>query len=102
MQLSELLAAVPEAEVLTGTPDIPIAQICYDSREAQAGALFVALQGLQRDGHDYAASAVDNGAVAVLVSRPLALSEHVTQVLVPDTWAAIGQAAAAFYENPSR
>ena len=102
MQLSELLAAVPEAEVLTGTPDIPITQLCYDSRQAEAGALFVALQGLQRDGHDYAAAAVDNGAVAALVTRPLALPEHVTQVLVPDTWAAIGQVAAAFYENPSR
>ena len=60
------------------------------------------MQGLQRDGHDYAAAAVDNGAVAALVTRPLALPEHVTQVLVPDTWAAIGQVAAAFYENPSR
>ena len=102
MQLSEILAAAPEAQVLTGTPDIPIAQLCYDSREAQAGALFIALQGLQRDGHDYAAAAVENGAVAALVTRPLALPEHVTQVLVPDTWAAIGQAAAAFYGNPSQ
>ena len=102
MQLSELLAAAPEAQVLTGTPDIPITQLCYDSRMAEAGALFIALQGLQRDGHDYVAAAVESGAVAALVTRPLALPEHVTQVLVPDTWAAIGQVAAAFYENPSR
>ena len=60
------------------------------------------MQGLQRDGHDYAAAAVESGATAVLVTRLLALPEHVTQVLVPDTWAAIGQVAAAFYENPSR
>ena len=39
--------------------------------------------------------------MAALVTRPLALPEYVTQVLVPDSWTAIGQVAAAFYENPS-
>ena len=102
MQLSDLLAAVPEIQVLSGTPDTPISQLCYDSREAQAGALFIALQGLHRDGHDYAAAAVANGATAALVTRPLTLPEHVAQVLVPDTWQALGQVAAAFYGDPSR
>ncbi len=102
MQLSELLAAVPNVQMLIGTADVPIAQLCYDSREARAGALFVALQGLHRDGHDYVAAAVKNGADAVLVTRRLALPERVTQVLVPDTWQALGQAAAAFYGNPSQ
>ncbi|MDE2840897.1 MAG: UDP-N-acetylmuramoyl-L-alanyl-D-glutamate--2,6-diaminopimelate ligase [Chloroflexota bacterium] len=102
MQLSSLLADVPAAQVLTGTPDVPITQLCHDSREAQAGALFIALQGLHRDGHDYAAAAVENGATAVLVTRRLSLPEHVTQVLVPDTWQALGQVAAAFYSNPSQ
>lgn len=87
--------------MLTGTPDLPIAQLCYDSREAQDGALFIALQGLHRDGHDYAAAAVANGATAVLVTRPLTLPEHVAQVLVQDTWQALGQVAAAFHGNPS-
>lgn len=102
MQLSYLLAAVPDPLILTGTPDIPISQLCYDSRDAQSGALFIALQGLHRDGHDYAAAAVENGATAVLATRPISLPEHVTQVLVPDTWQALGQVAAAFYGNPSQ
>ena len=88
--------------MLTGTPDLPISQLCYDSREAQAGALFIALQGLHRDGHHYAAAAVANGAVAVLITRPLTLPEHVTQVLVPNTWIALGQVSAAYYKNPSQ
>lgn len=102
MLLTNLLADVPDARMLTGAPDIPISQLCYDSREAQAGALFVALQGLHRDGHDFAAAAVENGATALLVTRRLSLPEHVTQVLVPDTWMALGQVAAAFYGNPSQ
>ena len=102
MQLSDLLAAMPEARIISGAKDHTISQLCYDSRAAQAGALFIALQGLHRDGHDFAAAAVANGAVAVLVTRPLSLPEQVTQVLVPDTWLALGQAAAAFYGDPSR
>ena len=87
MDLSVLLASVPDPQVLTGASDLPVSEICYDSREARAGALFIALQGLHRDGHDYAAAAVANGASAVLVTRQLFLPEHVTQVLVADTWA---------------
>ena len=102
MDLSVLLASVPNPQVLYGAPDVPITELCYDSREAEAGALFVALQGLQRDGHDFAAAAVANGAVAMLVTRPLSLPQQVTQVLVPDTWLALGQVAAAFYGDPSR
>ncbi len=102
MQLSELLAAMPEARIISGAQDRIILQLCYDSRAARAGALFVALQGLHRDGHDYAAAAVEGGATAVLVTRPLSLQEQVTQVLVPDTWTALGQAAAAFYGDPSQ
>ena len=102
MDLSVLLASVPNPQVLDGAPDVPITELCHDSREARAGALFVALQGLHRDGHDYAAAAVANGAQAVLVTRRLTLPDHVTQVLVPDTWQALGQVAAAFYGNPSQ
>ena len=102
MLLSDLLAAVPDAQLRNGKAEIPIAQLCYDSREAQSGALFIALQGLHRDGHNFASAAVANGAAAVLVERPLSLPEHVTQVLVPDTWSALGQVSASFYENPSQ
>ena len=102
MDLSILLASVLGPQVLIGAPDIPIAQLCYDSREARAGALFIALQGLHRDGHDFAADAVAKGATAVLVERPLSLPEHVTQALVPDTWQALGQVAAAYYKSPSQ
>ncbi|MCY4435796.1 MAG: UDP-N-acetylmuramoyl-L-alanyl-D-glutamate--2,6-diaminopimelate ligase [Chloroflexi bacterium] len=102
MKLSKLLRAMPEARIVSGAQDPAITQLCHDSREAEAGALFIALQGLHRDGHDYAAAAVANGATAVLVTRPQSLPEHVTQVLVPDTWVAIGQAAAVFCGNPSQ
>lgn len=45
--------------------------VVIDSRQAAPGALFVALKGERVDGHDFAAQAIDSGAAAVLVSRPV-------------------------------
>lgn len=50
-------------------PDLPIASVAIDSRAVERGALFVALLGTERDGHDYAAAAFAAGAVAALVLR---------------------------------
>ncbi len=61
-----------------------------DSRDVVAGGLFVAVQGERVDGHDYAAGAVEAGAAAVLVERPVG----VPAVVVDDTVAALGALAA--------
>lgn len=45
--------------------------VVIDSRQAAPGALFVALGGENVDGHDFAEAAVEAGAAAVLVSRPV-------------------------------
>ena len=42
----------------------------FDSRLIRPGELFAALPGA-RDGHDFAASALERGAAAVLASRPV-------------------------------
>ena len=41
-----------------------------DSRQDLSGRLFVALPGERHDGHDFAASARDQGASALMVQRP--------------------------------
>ncbi len=57
-----------------------------DSREITKGDLFIAMIGEEggMDGHDFAQSAVDNGAVAVIVSRELNI--NIPQVIVEDTF----------------
>lgn len=61
--LSGQRPAAAEAVALSGA--------VHDSREAQAGSLFVALRGEHVDGHDYVPAAFANGAVAALVERPV-------------------------------
>ena len=56
--------------------------VVTDSRESGPGGLFVARSGEHADGHDFVAGAVDRGAVAALVTRPV---EGVPCVVVADT-----------------
>ena len=60
-------------------PSTPINSISIDSREIGPDALFVAIKGDRFDGHDFVDKALDNGAVAALVSR-----EGERRVVVPD------------------
>ncbi|SFC41875.1 UDP-N-acetylmuramoyl-tripeptide--D-alanyl-D-alanine ligase [Nocardioides terrae] len=53
--------------------------VVIDGREAAPGSLFVAFAGERVDGHDHAAQAGENGAVAVLGSRPTALPTVVVE-----------------------
>jgi UDP-N-acetylmuramoyl-tripeptide--D-alanyl-D-alanine ligase len=60
-----------------------------DSRLAERGGLFAAFVGEHVDGHEYAANAVENGAVAVLGTRP---TDYPT-VIVDDPQLALQQLA---------
>lgn len=60
-------------------------RVVFDSRAISKGDLFVALQTGQRDGHEFAESAVQAGALAVLASQ----SVPVPSLQVPDTLSAL-------------
>ncbi|MEY2443636.1 MAG: UDP-N-acetylmuramoyl-L-alanyl-D-glutamate--2,6-diaminopimelate ligase [Ilumatobacteraceae bacterium] len=80
--------------------DVAITSIELDSRLVADGALFCCLRGAHEDGHQFAASARASGASALLVDHRLDLD--ITQVIVPDTRAAMGRLASAFFGRPSR
>jgi UDP-N-acetylmuramoyl-tripeptide--D-alanyl-D-alanine ligase len=50
-------------------PTSGIGQVTIDSRQVEAGSLFVPLPGTRTDGHEYLAEALARGAAAVLVER---------------------------------
>lgn len=78
-----------------GPGDRRVDVVTTDSRRTPRGApLFVALPGEHADGHDFAAAAVDAGAVAVLAGRPLP-ELTVPVVQVADPWQALAQLGAA-------
>ncbi|MGC3982643.1 MAG: UDP-N-acetylmuramoyl-tripeptide--D-alanyl-D-alanine ligase [Steroidobacteraceae bacterium] len=74
--------------------DVAFDAVSTDTRTLQPGALFVALQGPNFDGHEYVQAALDKGAVAALVERELPLA--IPQVIVADALAALSQFAHAW------
>ncbi|WP_018085514.1 UDP-N-acetylmuramoyl-L-alanyl-D-glutamate--2,6-diaminopimelate ligase [Desulfurispora thermophila] len=101
MQLREILRDI-EPVSCTGSLDVEVSGIYYDSRRVEPGGLFVAIPGLKQDGHDFVPAAVQRGAVAVLGQRTLPLPPGVTQVVVADSRRAQALAAANFYGRPAR
>lgn len=100
MKLIELLKGI---EVLRteGSLDISISGIHYDSRQVTPGSLFFCIEGYNVDGHDYAAMAVEKGAVAVLLRKDIQLPEGITKVFVSDTRKCMGFFSSNFYGNPT-
>ncbi|QFU20727.1 UDP-N-acetylmuramoyl-tripeptide--D-alanyl-D-alanine ligase [Shewanella eurypsychrophilus] len=72
--------------------DVEIAQVSSDSRVITEKTLFVALKGEHFDGHNFAASTVEAGAVALLVDHELPL--NIPQLVVKDTQKAMGDLGA--------
>jgi len=86
------IAKITGAAPAPGTDTAAVARsVVIDSRQAGPGALFAALPGERVDGHDFAAAAAANGAVAALASRPVG----VPALLTPDVPAALGALARA-------
>ncbi|MFM8561206.1 MAG: UDP-N-acetylmuramoyl-L-alanyl-D-glutamate--2,6-diaminopimelate ligase [Solirubrobacterales bacterium] len=94
MRLPECFPGVTEP-----LPDVEIASVACDDREARPGTLFCCVPGFTRDGHDFAPAAVERGAAALLVERPLGLG--VPEVVVADVRAAMAPAAALAYGEPT-
>ena len=100
-QLSELLTATAVVQFVTAA-DPQIGALEYDSRKVKAGDCFFAVRGTQSDGHNYIASAVESGAVAVVCQTlPQQLNEGVSYIVVEDSNKAMADMAAAFYDYPS-
>ncbi|EGC03462.1 UDP-N-acetylmuramoyl-tripeptide--D-alanyl-D-alanine ligase [Ruminococcus albus] len=69
LMLSEIIQAVRGSY---GYPaDVEVKDISTDTRTITEGSLFIALKGANFDGHDFAAQAMEAGAVAVVTERPV-------------------------------
>ncbi len=107
MKLSELLSAIPKhlGHVERDRPDLDptIRSIEIDSRAVRPGALFVALRGVNHDGHDYLPDALTRGAVALLVeSAPPGFHAGEAPLChVGDTRRALAPISTAFFGEPS-
>src|SRR5918999_637812 len=80
-------------------PPVEITGLAYDDRKVEEGTLFFCVRGFTRDGHDFAADAVERGAAALVVDHQLGLG--VPEVVVDDVRGAMAPAAARFAGDPT-
>jgi UDP-N-acetylmuramoyl-L-alanyl-D-glutamate--2,6-diaminopimelate ligase len=81
-----------------GNPEV--IDVTHDSRRVTAGALYVALEGQNVDGHDFVTAAVENGAAAVCVGH--VTGAPVPEIVAENTRAVLGALAAAVHDYPSK
>ena len=74
-----------------------LSSVVIDSREAKAGALYVAIRGERFDGHDFCEAAVQNGAAAVVCEK--APQPDIPYVLVKDTRQALLDIAGCYRDT---
>lgn len=86
-----------------GNLSMEIGNITADSRNVTPGALFVAIEGLQTDGHNYIDQAIGLGAKAIVCKKlPEKCEEGITYLVTDNTAIALGVIADNFYGHPSR
>ncbi|MGD2108939.1 MAG: UDP-N-acetylmuramoyl-L-alanyl-D-glutamate--2,6-diaminopimelate ligase [Phycisphaerae bacterium] len=95
--MSELLAEAGLGGAPDRARDVTVTSLTADSRAVADGSCFVATRGQSVDGHAFVRSAVERGAVAVVVERETGVPEGVVQVRVEDSRSALAALAAAFY-----
>lgn len=105
--LSKLLEKL-EYELLSGTEEVCVEAVVYDSRKVTKDSLFICIPGANADGHDFADEVVEKGARVLVVERDIALSpkkdssqKDVTVIKVKDARYAMAFLSAAWFGNPA-
>lgn len=89
-------------EAIRGATDRQIGRIQADSRRIVPGDLFIAVKGINSDGHRFIDQAIASGAVAVVCeSLPESTPPGVSFVKVPDSIVACAIIAANYYDHPT-
>jgi len=101
MKLSDLIKGL-SIKASIGSMDYDIKSLCFDSRKAEQGAMFVAQKGTQSDGHVYIPFVIEKGALAVVCEVfPEQMPEGVCFIQVESSDEALGCLSCQWFGNPS-
>lgn len=89
-------------EVLAGSVETEVTALVYDSRRAEAGAVFVCIAGTVRDAHEFIPELVEKGVRAFIVEREVEPFPGITYLKTGDSRLALACMSAAYFGYPSR
>ena len=97
----EFVISACAGELVQGSPATRFQRVNTDSRQVQAGDLFIALSGERFDGHDFINEVAQKNVAAVVVerSRKLDALPECAVIRVANTRRAYGQIAARYRED---
>ena len=102
-KLKDILYGV-KLKAISGNRDREINGLTFDSRKVRPGDLFVAIRGLNSDGHDHLEQAVAQGAVALLIEKKFQrnFSDDIAVIETDNCAKELGVIADNFYDHPSK
>lgn len=100
MGLAELLEGL-ETITVSDDLELSVSSLCYDSRRVTPGAVFVAVRGMARDGHEFINQALERGAAAIVSEQSPPSARSAAWVQVRDSRTTLARLAANFYRRPT-
>ncbi len=107
MELTELINSVHVIQVAGNVQQKDVTGIFYDSRKVTKGSVFVAIKGLNVDGHRFINEAINKGAAAVVLEDNNAVPDEIfihtetAKILVKDSRIALAELSKGYYKNIS-
>jgi len=98
--LKNILEGLAYKQVI-GDIEVDFNEINFDSRSVSKGDLFVALNGVELDGHRFIDAAINSGAVVIVCEVVPEIYSGITYVFVEDSALALSILTANFYDRPS-
>jgi len=99
--LADIIKHLDSADI-KGSIKISIRGIAYNSNSVEDNYIFVAIEGLKVDGHEYIKDAISKGANTIVISKDIEVTQEITVIKVKDTRAALSILSASFYGHPSK
>lgn len=93
-----------EISNIRGNLDIKVTGITSDSRNVYENMIFVSIKGYKDNGIKYVKSAIDNGAVAIVIDDDEdidTIEEDIAIITVKNSRRELSRIARNFYDNPS-
>ena len=99
--IREILYKV-EINSVVGNTSVSIEKVEFDSRLVTKGDMYVAINGVNVDGHDFINQAIVNGAVCIVCEKlPIEITDEVVYISVPNSRDALAFISSNYFDNPS-
>jgi UDP-N-acetylmuramoyl-L-alanyl-D-glutamate--2,6-diaminopimelate ligase len=86
----------------SGSLDVQVSEIVFDSRNAKKGSAFVAVKGVSADGHDFIPKVIEAGCLVIISENEVDVPANVTLIITDNSSKALALMANNFYDEPSK